>query len=172
MSLNDQNFESYVPVYDTVPEEWEQARPFLVEVLKKISNAVNIREIGWLLDEEVLSGKSFIPGATLPGNNPSLFRSVLRKVIIFGALPNNSAKSVPHGLNVDSNFTLINLYGAASDPVNLQYVPLPYAEPTSLTNEISLQMDSTNVKIVTGASVFPRSNYTRSYVVIEYIQEL
>jgi hypothetical protein len=55
--LDSQEFESYVPVYDTVPEQWEDARAFLVEQLKKISNAVNVREIGWLLDEELLSGK-------------------------------------------------------------------------------------------------------------------
>jgi len=58
-----QIFESYVPVYDAVPEDWESARQFLVEHLKKISNAVNAREISFFLDEELLSGKQFIPSA-------------------------------------------------------------------------------------------------------------
>ncbi len=57
---NDQFFESYLPVYDTVPKEWEDARVIFVEYFKKISNAVNAREIGFFLDEEVLSGKSFV----------------------------------------------------------------------------------------------------------------
>ena len=59
-----QIFESYIPVYDAVPEGWEQARPFIVEQLKALANAANIREIGWYLDEELLSGKQFIPSPT------------------------------------------------------------------------------------------------------------
>ena len=47
--LDSQTLESYVPVYDVVPEKWEEARPFLVEQLKKISEGVNTREIGFFL---------------------------------------------------------------------------------------------------------------------------
>jgi hypothetical protein len=30
-----QIFDSYLPVYNVVPEKWEDARPLLVEILKK-----------------------------------------------------------------------------------------------------------------------------------------
>lgn len=82
-TLDSQEFESYVPVYDTIPEKWEDARAFIVEQLKKISTAVNIREIGWLLDQELLSGKAFIPGSNniISGGSSQTFRSVLRKVV-------------------------------------------------------------------------------------------
>src|SRR5271157_192397 len=98
MSVSSQEFESYLPVYDTIPEKWEDGREFLVEELKKISNAINAREIGWFLDEELLTGKAFIPGTIVPGNNPSEFRQILRKVIDFGTLPNTGPKSVAHGI--------------------------------------------------------------------------
>lgn len=165
--LDSQNFESYVPVYDTVPEKWEDARQFLVEVLKKISNAVNIREIGWFLDEELLSGKQFIPSPTTNNNSPSQVRTVLRTVINFGALPATATKSVAHNVTVDANFTLIDMYISATDPIGLVGFSLQYYSIAA--GDIKLSYDSTDV-IVTTASDY--SAYTRSYVVMEYIQEL
>lgn len=168
MSFSSQQLESFVPVYDAVPESWEDAREFLVEHLKKISNAVNVREIGWLLDEELLSGKSFFPGVTIPGNNPGQFRQVLRKVIDFGALPNAAAKSVAHGIVFDANFSLIHLYAGATDPVAFTAFEICLASPV-LNENIKLAMDATNVIITTAINY---TSYTRCYVVIEYIQEL
>jgi len=164
--MNSQQFETYVPVYDMVPEKWEEARQFLVEHLKKISNAVNIREVGFFLDEELLSGKSFIPGVTLPGN-PSIARSVFRKVIEFGTLPNAGTKFVPHGIVFNNNFTLIQLFGSATDPIGLTALPLPLAAAAPF--QIELYMNSTDIIVVTGSA---RSNYTRVFVVVEYILEL
>lgn len=171
MNSQDQIFESYVPVYDVVPEKWEEARQFLVEHLKKISNAVNVREIGFFLDEELLSGKQFIPTAAMSGSNSSnsqQFRSILRKVIDFGALPNAATKNVAHGITFDTNFTLMQLYGAATAPGTLTAIPLPYA--SNIANEpITLFLTSTNVVVRTGINY---SSYTRTFIVIEYIQEI
>ncbi len=164
--MNSQQLEAYVPVYDTVPEKWEDARQFLVEHLKKISNGVNAREVGFFLDEELLSGKSFIPGVTASGN-PQVFRSVLRKVIDFGQLPNAGTKAVPHGIIFDSNFTLVQLYGATTDPVNLQGFGLGHA--AQAPNQIELYIDAVNVVVITGTN---RSSFTRTFIVIEYLQEL
>ena len=165
---DDQVFESFVPVYDTVPENWEEARQFLIEHLKKISNAINAREIGFFLDEELLSGKQFIPSVPTAGS-PQQFRSVLRKVIDFGALPNAAAKAVPHGINVNANFTLVQMYGAASDPVALVYTEIPATDLTALANQMVLFMTATDVVIGTGVN---RANFTRCFVTIEYIQEV
>ena len=114
MSISSQQFESYLPVYDTVPEKWEDARAFLVEELKKISNAVNVRQIGWYIDEEVLAG-GFLYSLT----NTQQFRTIFRKSIEFGTLPNSSAKSVAHSIPVDGTFKLVRIWLAASDPVGL-----------------------------------------------------
>lgn len=165
-----QQLESFVPVYDTVPDKWEEARPFLVEQLKKISNAVNIREIGWFLDEELLSGKAFIPGSTnLDNLNTSqVFRQVLRKVVDFGPLPAAGTKSVPHGISFTADFTLVQMFAAATDPVAFIAFPIPYCDPFALANVVSLTMDATNVNISVGAN---RSAFTRCFVTIEFLQE-
>ncbi len=155
MNPSSQFFESYVPVYDTVPERWEDARQFLVEHLKKISNAVNIREIGWFLDEELLSGKQFIPPTPASGTSTQ-YRSILRKVIDFSPLA-VGLNSQPHGITFDANFTLLQLYGAATDSVALVAIPI---------NQPNINMDATNINITAAAA------YDRAYAIVEYIQEL
>lgn len=162
-----QIFESYVPVFDTMPDDWEQGKVSMVEHLKKISNGVNAREIGFYLDEEVLSGKQFAPTGTLSGTSEQ-FRSGFRMVVDFGSLPNNTSKSVAHNIVVDVNFTLVEMYAAATDPIGLTALPIPYAS-NSAGDPISLSMDNTNVIITTGKD---RRNYTRCFVVIEYLQEI
>jgi len=150
-----QQFESFVPVYDTVPQKWEEAREFLVEHLKKISNAVNIREIGWLLDEELLSGKAFIPGVIAPGNTtPAQFRQVLRKTFVFGGIiVGNNPQA--HGIVVDANFTLIQIYASGTNVGAL-----------TGDNIWDVGYDANNV-IIRSTKV-----YTKAVLVIEYIQEL
>jgi len=161
MSISSQEFESYVPVYDVIPEKWEDARPFIVEQLKKITNSLNFKEIGFFLDQELLSGKAFFNPT-----DPQQFRTILRKVIDFGALPNATTKSVPHGIVFDSNFSLIQLFASSTDPIALLAIPIPFV---STVSDIELVMTSNNINITTGIN---RSNFTRTFVVIEYIQEL
>jgi|ERR1700722_1497415 len=154
-----QQLESYVPVYDVVPEKWDDARPFLVEQLKRITTAVNIREIGWYLDQELLSGKAYIPGSNnvLDGGSSQTFRSILRKVIVFPTL-SPGANTQLHGITVDANFTLIQLWGAATNATAMTGETIPNGNDTISYNSTSI--------IINVAS-----SYTRGLAVIEYIQE-
>lgn len=159
LGLDSQELESYVPVYDTVPEKWEDARPFLVEQLKKISNGVNIREIGWYLDQELLSGKAFIPGAAPAGNSsPQQYRQILRVVVDFGALA-IGVNTKAHNVLVNANFSLMQLYAAATNAVAMTGEPIPNGADT-------ITYDATNIIITVAAA------YTRCWAVMEYIQEL
>lgn len=157
--MNNQDFETYLPVYDDIPQDWEQARTFLVEQLRRIANGVNSREVGFFLEQEVLAGKQFTRPAVISGTSEQ-FRTVFRKVIDFGALPNTGSQTQPHGLTFDSNFTLIDMYGAATDP-STEALPMPNVE-------IDLRMDTSDITITTTADY---SGFTRSYVVIEYLKE-
>jgi hypothetical protein len=159
INQDSQHFESYLPIYDVVPEKWEDARPFLVEQFKKISDAVNIREIGWFLDEELLTGKAFVPGVnSVNGQTSQTFRQILRKVIIFPGLT-IGLNTQPHGLTVDYNFTLVAMFGGASDAIALTGEPLPNGVDT-------ISYDATNVYVTVAAA------YTRASVTMEYTQEL
>lgn len=156
MDNNDsQRYESFVPVYDAIPKEWEEARPFIVEQLRKISDGVNIREIGWFLDQELLSGKAFIPGV----NSSQDFRTMLRIVVVVGPISvAGNPNTTPHGIVVDNNFTLIQLWASATNSSTFRSV--------TFSNPDTIWMDATNVYIVSD------DTYDRCNCVIEYIQEL
>lgn len=167
---DNQTFETFLPLYSYVPEKWEEAKPFLVEQLKRIAQAINTREIGWYLDEELLAGKAFIPGSTPLSDLPTseVFRQVFRKVIDFGALPNAAPKSIAHGITVDSNFTLVQLWASATDPVGFTALPIPYADAAGVDN-IQLDMGPVNVNITTTTN---KTAYSICYVTIEYLLEV
>lgn len=164
-TIDSQTLESYVPVYDVAPATWEEGRAFLVEQLKKHAQAINIREIGYFLDEELLSGKSFIPAISTGGGSTSqAFRTILRKVIEFPGLvigPNTQ----PHGIFIDANFSLIQLFGAATNATALTGIPIPNGSLVA-GKEATISYDANNIIINV------KSAYTRAWAIIEYIQEL
>lgn len=158
MSLSSQVFESFVPVYDAVPETWDQARPFLVEQLKSISNGTNIRQIGWYLDEELVSGKQFIPSETtaLTGMNEQ-YRTIFRKVIDCSPLIAGVNPPIPHGITFDSNFTLIHIYVSGTNSVTLM-------ARTITGNDVV--MNSSDINITSPAA------FDRAFAIVEYILEV
>lgn len=151
-----EDLQAFIPVYESIPDKWEEAQQFLTEFFRKVSIGINSRERGFYVDDEILSGQMFFPGI---GDD---YRGVFRKVVNFGTLPNTAAKSVAHGLTIDSNVSFTRLYGMATDPVSLKGIPLP-------CRTIDLEITSTSIIITTTSN---RSSYTRCFVVIEYIQEL
>lgn len=154
----------FVPVYDTIPDEWDQARNFLVENIKKQANGINARQIGFFLDEEIPMGGQFIPLAS----NSQEYRSMLRKVVDFGGLPKTTNKRISHGITVNSDFTLVTLYGSATKPTStFSAIPIPYSSPT-LNENIELSMDASDIIITTDSDY---SAYTRCFIIAEYIQE-
>src|SRR5580765_7315968 len=136
MSLTTQELDSFLPVFDALPDKWEDSRVYLVEQLKRMSDAINIREIGYFLDEELRSGKSFIPGITIPGNNPGILRTVMRKVIITGALIAGVNPPKLHGIVFDANITLIHLWVSATNSIALTAI--------TMSNPQNVTMDATN----------------------------
>ncbi len=154
MISTNENQESYLPIYDMVPEEWAEAREFLVENLKKISELINIREIGWVLEDELLTGKNFQPSV----NEPQEFRSIFRKLIDFSPLA-AGVNIRPHGITFDINFTLIQIYGGATNTTTFTAAPIPGGLMT-------VTMDALNI------TVNSPSAFQRAWVVIEYILEV
>ena len=151
-SNTSQEFESYVPVYDTVPEKYEELRQFLNEQLRKITESLNVKEIGFYLNEELITGAQFVPGTATPPQ----FRSIFRKTIPCGPLA-AGANSAAHGINFDSNFTLLKIYVGATDSVSLI---------ASMITDDNLDMDALNININS-----PRA-YDRAFAVVEYILEV
>jgi len=150
-----------LPISVDLPPEPEQLRTVLTDNYKRIANIMNTKEGSLYLTQELASYiQYFTP--TEPFKN----RNGYRKLVDFGALPNAGVKTVAHGITFNSESSLTRLYAAATDPVNLLYIPLPYASPT-LNRNIEISLDATNVIITTGINW---SAFTRCYVVIEWLK--
>lgn len=150
-----------LPISVDFPQDPQEFINTISLLYKRIANSVNTKEGALYLPQELATFQQYFTP-----NDPQKLRNVYRKVIDFGALPNTAVKLVAHGIAFNSEFTTTRIYGSATDPVNLVYVPLPFADPTA-ANSISLFAGGTDVVVQTGAN---RSNFTRCTVVIEYVK--
>lgn len=150
-----------LPISIELSEKPEQLIQQLELIFKRISNTVNTKTGGLYQTLETAAfDQLFTPG------NPQQFRSVYRKVVDFGALPNAGLKQVAHGIAFDTNFRLVRSYASATDPVGLNYIHLPFSSPT-LNENIKLLVDGTNVNVTTAINY---TAYTTCYVIIEYVK--
>lgn len=85
---------------------------------------------------------------------------IYRETVGMGALPNNTSKSVAHGISNLRNFT--HIWGIAISGTT--GLPMPYADTAAVGSQIEIYAGSANVVVVTGSD---RSAYT-GYVVLEY----
>jgi len=145
----------------------------LYQNLNRMSIALNTKDSGLYVtgsgtNQEFVTGQTYFPNPALNSSTPGTptMRQTLRRVINFGPLPNSGTIAMPHNLTVTPGFTFTRIYGCASDIVDFLYIPLPYASNTAGDN-IELSVNATDVVITTAANY---SNYTVTYVVIEYIK--
>lgn len=160
---------SRIQEVDVNSKEFKELLVRLYQNIAAISQAVNLSDKGYYVLEEFVTGSMYFQDPALNSGTPQTptYRNVFRKVINFGVLPITGSKSVPHGLTITNTFIFVKIYATASDQVGLLYIPIPFADPTSLNNNISLTVDSTNVTITTGSN---RSNFLICFVVLEFIK--
>lgn len=160
-----------LPTNYIIPSDPEEKDLKLRQYLNNIAEATNSKDSGIYNAIESVTGGQFVP--TYSTNTPSnaTYRSILRKVIDFGTLPNTTTKSVAHGITNTQNFSFVRIYATATDPgvstINSS-IPIPYASSTAADN-IELEVDATNINITTGID---RTAYTRCFVVLEWIQTI
>lgn len=149
--------------------------PGLKELLVRLYQNLNIlalvtnnKESGYYHTLEQVNSQLFFPNPALSSQTPAnaVFRQVYRVVVNVGALPNTTTLSVPHNIAVNPAFTFTRIYGCASNPTTLSFLPLPYVSATT-ANIIELSVTATNVVIKTGSN---RSGYTTCYVILEYLR--
>jgi len=164
MSANipSQDFNQQLPIFDVLPDKWEDARESINDRLREIANAVNIRSVGWEIDKEITTGKKYIPQS-----GSVEYREISRFTLEVGPLPNNTTKNVAHGLtNVDATFRLLSMWGGATNTTSFISIPLPH---TSIAgNPVEIMMDATNFIIKTNADY---SNFDHAVIIIEYTYE-
>lgn len=89
-------------------------------------------------------------------------KTIYKKTVNFGALPNNNTKNVAHGIaNLDF---VISISGAAYDGLAV-HIPLPFVNTSASGSNVHLNNDKTNVIVVTGSN---RSGFTSAYITLYY----
>lgn len=159
---------------DAMDLDSPEFKDFLVRLYQTTNNialAVNIKDTGYYVDTEFVCGQIWYPNKSLSSTTAQApeYRQVFRKVIIFGALPNASAKTVAHGIAPTDAFQFTRIYATASDTTGHTYLPIPYASQAAATSSIELSVDATNITIDTGA--VDRTAYDTCDVVCEYIKQ-
>ena len=154
---------------DVTSDDFKKLIVNLHQQINNIVNVLNIKDTGKYVLSEFVNGQTFFSNPSLSSGTDQVAedRQALRKVIYYTtALPNNGTATIPHGITCTSVTTFTRIYGSANDTTGNNYIPLPYASPT-LANNIELKVDNTNVTIITGSN---RTNFTKTYIVLEYLQ--
>lgn len=140
----------------------------LYQQMNLVAEQLNQRGSGLYNTQEFATGETFFPSTGLTSGSATKItpRSVFRKVLNFGSLPNTTTKSSAHGLTLNSTSTLVKLYGAATNTAGTSFIPIPYASATA-ASVIELNADGTNINIVTGSD---RTSYTKCVVIIEFLK--
>ena len=115
--------------------------------MNSVTSGAVSKELSYFTTEQA-TGKKWINGKT-----------IYRKVIDFGALPNNTSKTVAHNItNID---VVISLYGCS---VATNHIPIPYVDLV-VANGVKMYMSDVNVIVETNTN---RSVYTKTYIIVEY----
>lgn len=138
----------------------------LYQNINYISVALNLKDSGYYVQQEFLTGQLFFPNF-VNDNTSNNGRQAFRMVVNFGALPNNGTLSVAHGINVQNSFIFTRMYGCASNQTTTTYLPIPYSSATT-AKIIEMYVDATNVYITTSSDL---SSYTQTLVILEYVKQ-
>lgn len=153
---------------DVTSPQFKELLVRMYQNLNLMAQSVNTRDAGIYDTSEIVCSQTYFPNPAYNSstNTKPVQRQVYRKVINFGALPAGGTKSVPHGIICDSSVSFTRIYATATDPIALQYIPIPFA--TSTPNQsIQLIVDSVNVNI---SSPTDYSRFTICYIILEYIR--
>lgn len=154
--------------FSSLSTEDKLSRFFVLQYLNynDIANVVNLKESGYYVPVEFVTGQQWLRQTTGSPDNPFSFG--FRMVVNFGALPNAGIKSVAHNILgiMAGNFSWTQIRGSATD-ATANGLTLPFSSPI-LNENIKLTADATNVTVTTAIDYSP---YTNCYIVLEYLKD-
>lgn len=147
-----------------------QFKEFLVLLTQSINKhalAINNKDTGFYPLTEFVCGQLYFPDPTLKATSPQTptQRNVFRKVFNYGALGNGALPPVAHGIDIISSFKFTRIYGVASDPIGLTYIPLPYVGVSDGSVQITVNATHININCADD-----KSAYTNTFIILEYIK--
>lgn len=154
--------QSFLPTTIILPDlsDEKEFNYILTDFIKKMTAAINQKDIGQYVLQEVLNGHQFFKP-----NSTNTFRDIYRKVINFGTLPNSDTKEVNHEISISSTTRFTRIYGTSNLP-DTTFIPLPFASPTTNEN-IKLEVTDQVVRITTAMDY---SAFTDTFIILEYLK--
>ena len=147
------SLQNQLPISIELPEDTTDFRNRINDLYQKIATAVNSKEGGLYVPEEKITNQQYFDST-----DTQVLKNVYRMVVDFGALPNTTSKSVAHNIDWDTDYNLTRSYGASTDPVAEEALPIP-------NDGILLLINSTDVIVTTTSD---RSSFTETTIVVEY----
>lgn len=145
----------FLPTTIQYPKDLEELINRLNKAYEDTATRLNIKQIGIFDLVEFLTGEQWpVVG------NPQSKRQTFRKVFFFS----DSSLTIAHGITGVTLYT--HIYGAATDGTN--FFPIPYVDVTSVTNQIAITVDATNIHINKGAGAPPA--ITNGIIVLEMLK--
>lgn len=122
----------------------------------QIAKSSNNKDIGSYETTELVNGQRYF------GANPQTKRTIYRKVVECGALPNATTTTTAHGISgIGTGWMFTRIYGSARN-VTPQFIPIPNA---GATYPVEIMVDATNINIT---STVDLSGFTYSLIILEY----
>jgi len=151
---------------DVNSDEFKEMLVELYTDLNDMANALNLKVSGYYTTDEFVTGSLLFPN---PNASPALqpiWRQGFGQMIACGPLPNTGTSSTPHNIPITDTYSAIKIYGGATDPIGITFLPLPYVSVSG--DSIEVNIDATNVNITTQSD---RSNYTIANIYFEYVKQ-
>ena len=153
----------FLPVTFDYPKNPQELQERFPKVYRDISSRLNLRQIGSYPLKEIIAGQQFFTSG-----DPQNFRGVYRLVIEIGAIAAGATFTAAHGITGFSTLTFTHIYGTAITAAGtFNKVPLPYVSATLITNQIQIDADDTNYRIIVGATA---SNVISGILILEYVK--
>lgn len=149
--------------------------PQLKEVLLKLyrnlnsmSLALNYKQSGmFLLGEALTGGLLYFNASNKNVGESQTTRNIFCTTVNFGALPNNTSKSVAHNIEITTGYQCVGIYGGATNTARTSFISLPFSSAT-LNENIKVEADATNIVVTTAIDY---SDYIESTIFIYYVKE-
>lgn len=164
MTFSPANSEApYLPVYLKFEENGQHLYSQISTMYSAIAYRLNNREIALYPFYEVLTGQKWTDS-----NNTQIYKETFRQVFSIGALAAGATLTTAHGITGFSTLTFTYIGGTViTDAGTFNKRSLPYASATLVTDQIQLDADDTNFRIINGATA---PNITSGILVLEYLK--
>ncbi len=141
----------------------DEFKQLVIRLAQQVNNQairLNEKDHGILSLESYGCCKQIFP--EIVGGN---LRGIARTMIDFGALPNAATKVVAHNITTNADTRWTYIYAVATNSLNQDGVPIPFADAGGVTGNIQLRVTNTFVEIQTTTNW---TAYDKTYVYLEY----